>query len=901
MIEVCVLGWDDVVERQGEDGRALSTRLRRLSSLGVDVVVVTSGPAARLRECLDPPAGGPGRLLVWSGDPPEISEIVGPGAVVVPPADLPGPNGGARSLGRRATEAAMGGPGRSVDDLHPVAWARRWLVDQASPYAVLVVGDVGEGPPGPDGQAGALVRLDEAVSTQRRFPTRVPDRSWALEVDGFDPGRERDVESWLTVVNGRSGTRGSLEESSPESFPAVYVAGVYGAAEGNPGGPELVRGPDWTRLAPRVDDEELILSQGDTVEHRRVLDLRQGMVLRDWRQRLPSGRECRFRSVRLASLADRTILALEAELQSDARTTTLAGACVLEEQGTVEKVEERTEGDQTTVWFRGRGGRPASFRITTREHDGRIERLVDVERHGADPPHDGGGISPEPAELDGMASVRARHRPAWRCRWREADVVVGGAPQAQRALRFALYHLIGAGDPESDLASIGARALTGPGYGGHVFWDTEVFVLPFYIWTHPPTARALLAYRYRTLAAAREKAAKFGYSGALFAWESTDTGDEAAPPFVVMPDGTRLTILTGLQEHHISADVAWGAWQYWRVTGDDRFLVDMGAEMIIETARFWASRARRDDHGRYHIDQVIGPDEYHEGVDDNAFTNVLARWNLERAVEVCRLVATLDARAWDQLAHRLDIQDPEPGQWQSVATGLVDLFDHQSLLYEQFAGFFQMENVRSVDLAPRPFTGELVLGVSRLRGSQVVKQADVLMLAQMLPDTVPADVVEANYRYYEPRTCHGSSLSPAIHATVAARVGAVDEAERYFDMAAGIDLDDRMGNAAQGVHVATMGGLWQAAVFGFGGVRADGDVLRIDPVLPPSWERLSFPLHWRGIRVRVDLDREALTVHLDRPTALALGDGPPYRLSGGSFVARRGDHGWSGLEPAADG
>lgn len=895
MIEVCILDWDDAVGVQGHVPGALSTALRRLRSLGVDIVVVTAGPVEAVHRHLDPAADGMGRLLVWSGQPPRVFEIVGPGAVVdAHPSGLPRPGGKNDGGGR-----AVGDPGA-----HPVGWARRWLVDAGSPFAVLVVGDHlrAEGPVRGDAPAGALARLEEAVSDLGGFPTSGTDHAWTLEVEGFDSCRERDVESWLTVGNGRSGTRGSLEEGHPASLPAVYVAGVYGAPEGNPGGPELVRGPEWTRLAPRVGDEDLSLSQGETLEHRRVLDLRQGLVLRDWRHRLASGRECRFRSVRLASLADRTILALEAEVQSDGPTISLAGdVAVLDGPSTVDSVEERTEGDVAFVSLRGRGGHAASFRIATREHDGRVVRLVGVDRDGADAARDGGGDALEAAQLDGMDMVRARHRHAWRCRWRNADIVVGGSVRAQRALRFALYHLIASGDPEGDLASVGARGLTGPGYRGHVFWDTEVFVLPFFIWTHPPTARALLAYRYRTLDAARAKAARLGYSGALFAWESADTGDETTPPFVVMPDGTRLTILTGLQEHHISGDVAWAAWQYWRVTGDGDFVVGMGAEIIIETARFWASRAQPGDDGHYHIDEVIGPDEYHEGVDDNAFTNVLARWNLERAVEVCGLAEKLDARAWEALAGRLRLQDSEPEQWQTVATGLVDLFDHGTLLYEQFAGFCRMEDVRAVDLAPRPFTAEAVLGVSRLRDSQVVKQADVLMLAHMLPDVVPVPVADANYRYYEPRTCHGSSLSPAIHAAVAARIGVLADAERYFEMAAGIDLDDRMGNAALGVHIATMGGLWQAAVFGFGGVRPDGDVLRIDPMLPPSWERLAFPVCWRGARVRVDLNREELTVHLDLPSVLALGTGPPCELDQGSFVARRRDGGWSSFEPVGPG
>jgi kojibiose phosphorylase len=418
-----------------------------------------------------------------------------------------------------------------------------------------------------------------------------------------------------------------------------------------------------------------------------------------------------------------------------------------------------------------------------------------------------------------------------------------------------------------------------------VFWDTDVFCLPFFVWTHPPTARALLAYRYRTLPAAKAKAARLGYAGALYAWESADTGEETTPEWVTLPDGTPLQVLTGLQEHHIAADVAWAAWQYWQVTGDDAFMAELGAEMVMETARFWASRTTAGAGGAQHICEVIGPDEYHEGVDDNAFTNVLARWNLRAAGTLCDRFPDVGAR--------LGVTEGERERWEEVAAALVVPFDPDTRLYEQFAGFFERENVRAVDLAPRPFTGEMVVGVERLRTTQIVKQADVLMLGVMLPDEVDPETQAANYRYYEPRTSHGSSLSPAMHALVAARVGDLDDALSYFHLAGGVDLDNRMGNAADGVHIATMGGLWQAAVFGFGGVRADGDAVRIDPRLPAAWAGLTFPIRWRGTRIGVDVRGDVLELDLDGPAVVAVGHGAPMPLDRGRFAARRECDGWS--------
>jgi len=843
--------------------------LNRLSALGVDVVLVASPDAAAELTALGR-REGPGRTFLWSAEPPQVIEL-GSG---------PWP--------------------AQVSDAGPEEWARRHLVGIGGPDAVLTATDPAQ--------------LDELVAPTA-FPAMADDRAWTLEVAGFDPGREGDVEAWLTVGNGRTGTRGSLEEAGEGSASGVLVAGVFGRIPGDQDGPELAPGPTWTHLEPRVDGEAVELQSGETVEHRRVLDLRQATVFREWRQRLATGQEWSFRSARFASLADRQVLAMQAEARVrqgpsgplTASISLVGDVPVPAAGGVVGSVEVTDLGDQTLLSLHAGGGMSTSFAIADERsgggggesHNG-VERFVAVERAGGPAAHQAVTAALSRARSAGVVALHAHHRRAWRDRWRHADVSVEGDSDAQEALRFALYHLISAADPESDAASVGARAMTGPGYRGHVFWDTEVFVVPFFIWTHPPTARALLAYRYRALPQARAKAARFGYQGALYPWEAADTGEEVTPAFIDLPDGTTLSILTGKQEHHISADVAWATWQYWQVTGDDEFLVTMGAELLVETARFWASRTRRDDDGRHHIDEVIGPDEYHEGVDDNAYTNVLARWALRTAAEACALVPTIEAGAWAALTARLDLRPAEIEQWEAVAAGLADGFDPDSRLYEQFAGFFSLDNIRAVDLAPRPFTGEMIVGVDRLRHTQVVKQADVIMLAHVLPGQVPADVASANYDYYEPRTCHGSSLSPAIHAAVAARLGALDQAMTYFRAAASLDLRDQMGNAAKGVHIATMGGLWQAAVFGFGGVQADREGVRIDPHLPPTWEKLAFPLHWRGTLIDVEMTATTLRLHLDGAATVAVGNGAVCELRQGSFAAHRHGDTWSAVDEVSE-
>jgi trehalose/maltose hydrolase-like predicted phosphorylase len=449
---------------------------------------------------------------------------------------------------------------------------------------------------------------------------------------------------------------------------------------------------------------------------------------------------------------------------------------------------------------------------------------------------------------------------------------VDGDEAAQKALRFAIYHMNSAANPDDEHVSIGARGLTGDGYSGHVFWDTDIFLLPFYIFTWPEAARAMLMYRYHTLPPARAKAARLGFRGALYAWESTDTGEETTPTFVIGPDGAIVPVRCGTDEQHISADVAYAVWQYWQATGDAKFLLDAGAEILLETARFWASRVVLEADERYHIRGVIGPDEYHEDVDDNAYTNVMAQWNLERGVEVAALLERRWPEHWTSIADRLQLDPDETAEWQTLASRLFTSVDPATGLLEQFAGFFDLEPVDIAAYEPRSAPLDLLLGHERTERSQVIKQADVVMLLAMLEDRFPEGVRRANYFYYEQRCGHGSSLSPGVHALVAARLGDMTRAERYFRETAAIDLDDTMGNASQGIHIGALGGLWQAVVFGFGGLSVEPKGLRAAPRLPVHWSELRFPFRWRGRVVRFVIQRDPalITATLERGRSLRL-------------------------------
>ena len=356
------------------------------------------------------------------------------------------------------------------------------------------------------------------------------------------------------------------------------------------------------------------------------------------------------------------------------------------------------------------------------------------------------------------------------------------------------------------------------------------------------------------------------------------SGFDVTPRVARDRTGQLVPIRTGLIEEHIVAQVAWAGCCYTDWTGDAEFARGPGLRLLVETARYWRSRVRMTKDARAHIYGVIGPDEYHETVDDNAFTNVMARWNLRRAADAVEAEPT----------GAVDVDTDEVTGWREVADALVDGFDPDTGVYEQFAGFHRLESLLISEVAPRrPIAADLLLGARRVRDAQVLKQADVLMLHHLLPDEVEPGTLEANLGFYEPRTAHGSSLSPSIHASLFARAGDHDRALDSLRIAARIDLDDLTGTTATGLHIATMGGLWQALAFGFAGLRPRAEGLHVDPHHPPAWKAMEVRVRYRGSHVRVRTESLLLTIHAD-PAVTVIVDSVSYEAgpSGVRLVPR---------------
>jgi trehalose/maltose hydrolase-like predicted phosphorylase len=747
------------------------------------------------------------------------------------------------------------------------------------------------------------------------------DPRWQLVADGWSARTEPAVEGAFALVNGYLGTRGAVEEGSAVSTAATFLYGVFDTATvasaqvaSTPGHqivaaptPELVVAPDWSKLRVAVDGVQLTTETAEVLSQRRTLDLRRGVLVREWRLRM-GGRTTLLRSLRFASLDDRHILGQALEMLPedwsgevtveaivdgdvtnaggvrhlvDHRGRRVEGGMLLETATAQRRIgicmaaATMLAGDDGRV---GGEGEPGELALVGRYRfqasagrTWRLEKVVTVftSRDGPDPAARAVKRLAGATAL-GLPALLARSAAAWAKRWATADIEISGDEELQRRVRFGIYHLVGCANPEDPQAAPGARSLTGERYKGHVFWDTETFVLPFFMYTHPTTARAVLGYRYRTLPATRENARAYGWRGAAYAWESADTGEDVTPAYYFTADGKRKDTRTGQEEHHLNADIGFAVWQYWQATGDEAFLLAEGAEMLLELARFWASRAERDTRGCWHISRVIGPDEYHEGVDDNAYTNRMAAWLLDRASELAAWLSQRHQHRWRSLTDALGLDDAEPASWSEIAAGLVQGLDPETGLIEQHRGFHQLQEVDLAAYASRTTTMDVVLGWERLEQLKLIKQADVVMLLALLGEGYPRAVHEANFRYYEPLAVHDSSLSPPMHALVAARLGDLAMAERYLERAISLDLDLEHGvTAAGGVHIATLGGIWQALVLGFGGMAVADGRPRFTPNVPGSWGRLRFRVQWRHAVLEVTATGTTTTVTAMPETAPA--------------------------------
>ena len=840
--EAAAFDWDGTaVADRAADASALRELFAALLEAGFDLALITGTDIANVDSQLGLRPRGPGRIIVACNSGSDVFELTPVGPVALEHRSAGNKTDSFRYLlawfarrGVRPQQTLIAGSEFGPIGDNPGSDSLL-LVPEAAGAVFFSVGRESEGTPGGVLDLGGGPDLfHEILSDQLRrraegeLPERVSEKDWQIVIDGHGGDDESVRETLLTLSDGRIGTRGTLLTGTTNG-PSVLAGGRY-AGRGSE--EELLAAPIWNRV------------EAAEAEHvRRVLDLRTGTL----RHELVSEDGSKLEALLFQSLARPGTACLRAS-GPDEMLDSPSVLVAPDQVGTETRFHQLgdvTIGESVNV------ERVVAAANETREERS-LERIVSY-----------GGYELEPmaalhsAREAGFERLYTEHRVRWGERWLDSDVVIEGDPGLQLAVRYSLFGLISAA-PDVGEAAIGAGALSGPRYRGHIFWDTDVFSLPFFAATHPASARAILRYRLNRLEPARAAAHASGRRGARFPWESTRSGLDVTPQSGRLPSGEIMAIRTGRLEEHITSDVAWAADCYLAWSGDESFAGE-AQTIFVEAARYWASRIRFDSGGAGHIYTVIGPDEYHEPVDDSCFTNIMARWTLRRAARSV------------QDRPRADVEDGEIARWLELAEHLVDGFDPETGLYEEFAGFNKLEPIIAAQLGERPFAGESFLPITRLRNSQVVKQADVVLLHHLVPDEMVEHSLEPNLDFYEPRTSHGSSLSPAVHALLFARTGELEQAERYLRMAAGFDLENRNQTSNCGLHTATMGGAWQALVYGFAGVRPRGDALTVDPHIPVRWRALELTVRFRGARVRIRAEHERTMIWSDLPTLIIAG------------------------------
>ena len=718
-----------------------------------------------------------------------------------------------------------------------------------------------------------------------------PVEPWHVRETRLDMDVLAQSESVFALSNGHVGLRGNLDEGEPHGLPGTYLNSFYELrplpyAEAGYGYPEsgqtIVNVTNGKLIRLLVDDEPLDVRYGELLAHERILDLRAGTLHRSLHWRSPAGREVRVNSTRLVSFRQRSVAAFRYEVEvADGKPLRLIiqselvanetlppqsndprVAAVLESP--LEAEEELTTPNGGLLIHRTR---VSGLRVAAAmEHEVESEARTTVESEGYEDwvrttigcvlepgqrlcvmkyltygwssrrslpaARDQVGAALAAAKLDGWDGLVREQREYLDEFWDAADVEVEGDPEVQQSIRFGLFHVLQAG-ARAERRPISAKGLTGPGYDGHAFWDTEMFVLPVLTYTHPAAVRDALYWRCSTLPQAHERARTLDLEGAAFPWRTIE-GPESSGYW---PAGTAA--------FHVAAGVADALRRYVLVTGDRELEREIGLTLLVETARLWRSLGHHDRNGQFHIDGVTGPDEYTAVKNDNIYTNLMAQRNLTTAAEVAM-------RYRDEALH-LGVTDEETAAWRDAAAAMHIPYDHEVDVHQQVEGFTRLQEWDFTRTPPDKYPLLLHYPYVDLYRKQVVKQADLVLAMHWRGDAFTPEEKLRNFLYYERRTVRDSSLSACTQAVLAAEVGYTDLAHSYLREAALMDLHDLNENTRDGVHMASLAGAWIALVAGFGGLRDHDGVPSFAPCLSSRLGRLAFSLQWCGMRLRVDV------------------------------------------------
>ena len=768
---------------------------------------------------------------------------------------------------------------------------------------------------------------------------------WLISEELFDERFLGKCESIFCQGNGYLGVRNALEEPYTSETRNMFVTGTFNKFHENEV-TELPNFPDVTKMELYFNDMPFSLLKGTIRHYERVMNLRDGEVIRNVQWQDPEGKGFRLGFSRMVSMADEHVIAARLEVEPlDSRTQIRFVSGI---DGTVSNsgAQHFCEGDKRIYEYQfmemvsktvesgvtagicsthrflvdGQETAPKLLPIIERRkiqvstqitlEKGQklvVEKLSSVytSRDQAYIGMVGQESVSQKVKEDGLEKVKELRRrgyqelldssrKAWDGIWEREDVKISSRNGFdQLAVRFAIYHLNIMVKKDDSRVGVGAKALTGEGYKGHSFWDTEVFILPYFLLTEPDTARTLLEYRYHNLYGARKKAQEYGYDGAMYPWEAAWITDGEVTPLWGPADvvtGKPIQYLTGMIEQHISADIAFAVWQYYMASEDEDFMERCGYEMILDTARFWASRVEwKEDRDRYEITDVIGPDEYKEHVDNNAYTNYLAWYNMKLASDLIDMLQNKKKEVYGRLDSFLKLSELKARLDDRIPRLYLPEPQGEDGIIPQFEGYFEL---KYLDLAKYKESSEVLtiyrdLSPEQINEYQVSKQGDLVVLFYLLEDLFDGGIKRNNYLYYEERTLHDSSLSKCTHGVVASDLGLTREAYGFYTGASQVDLGPEMRSSDAGIHSASMGGIWQVAVLGFGGVRIAGGKLRIHPALPQEWERLEFRIVWKHSPLDIVITGEDVTITNRGAQVSVELLGETVELAAGETIGRR--------------
>jgi alpha,alpha-trehalose phosphorylase len=745
-----------------------------------------------------------------------------------------------------------------------------------------------------------------------------PIEEWKMVEKCFYPRFLPQAETIFSVGNGYLGMRGNFEEGRPvfqsgtfvngfyESWPIVYGEEAYGFAKT---GQTIVNVPDGKILKLYVDDEPLFLPTADLLDFERTLDMKAGTLDRRVLWETPAGKQVLIESRRLVSFQHRHLAAISYRVtvlnakapviissqlinmdirhaeEFDPRKARGFKEQPLVPQGSYAKdrrlvLSYMTRNSKMTLACGAEHQIetqcPYSYQSECSDHIGKVVFSVDAlpgepvhitkyltyhTSRGAPPRElaDRAERTLDHAVRQGFEELVEDQREYLDDFWRRSDVQVEGAPALtdrprygfQQAIRWNLFQILQAvGRAEG--AGVPAKGLTGQTYEGHYFWDTEIYVLPFLIYTAPRIARNLLRFRHSMLDKARDRARELRQKGALFPWR-TINGEEASAYYAA-----------GTAQYHLNADIMYALKKYLDATGDEELLFDEGAEMLVETARMWYDLGFFSERkgGKFCIHAVTGPDEYTTVVDNNTYTNLMARLNLRYAAATVEALRSQQPDSYQALAHKTGLQESEAVEWRRAADHMHIPYDDGVGIHLQDSRFLEREVWDFENTPAENYPLLLHYHPLTIYRHQVIKQADIVLAMFLLGDEFPEEAKRRNFDYYDPLTTGDSSLSACIQSIMAAEIGYLDKAMEYGRYAVLMDLADVGQNVSDGCHIASMGGTWMVLVYGFAGMRDYDGHLSFRPRLPKELKALRFPLSIKGRTLDVAIERESATYTL---------------------------------------